>query len=342
MINRLIDAALENRLLVLVFIAGLAGAGFWAFRSVPIDSFPDVTPSMVQVFTVSPGLSPVDVETIISYPIEIAMYGLPSLQRVQSTSIFGLSRVNVYFEEGTDVFFARRLVMERLAQAREEIPDGLGEPGLGPITTGLGGVLNYVLRNKEGADNSLMELRTAQDWIVKPMLRTVPGVTEVLSIGGDVRQFQVQLDMNALLSRAVSIGEVSLALGVNNRNVGASFIERGGEEYIVRGYGWIRPGEDGLEDIRNIIVGIHDGTPVYIRDLGEVRFGAEIKRGTLITLDGEAVGGFVLKLIYSNTQELLEDIDRQVVAINDALPDGMEMVLYYSQADLVEKAVGTV
>jgi len=342
MIDRLIESSLRNQLLVVLFIAGLSGAGVWAFRSVPIDSFPDVTPAMVQVFTASPGLSPVDVETLISYPVEISMYGLPNLDRVQSTSIFGLSRVNIYFDEGTDIFFARRLVMERLASAIDDIPDGLGEPGLGPITTGLGGVQNYILRNKPGAEYSLMDLRTTEDWIVKPLLRTVPGVTEVLSIGGDVRQFQVSLDMNALLSRGLSLADVDEALRTNNRNVGASFLERGGEEYIVRGYGWLRPGDDGLEDIRDIILGVHDKTPIYIRDVADVGYGAEIKRGTLIASGEEAVGGFVLKLIYSNTQDLLDGIEERIVAINEALPEGMEVVEYYSQADLVNKAVGTV
>lgn len=201
MINRIVTVALKHRPMVLLLVAGLLTAGIWSFRKVPIDSFPDVTPALVQVFTVSPGLSPVDVETLVSYPIEVSMYGLPDLERVQSTSIFGLSGVNIYFKDGTDIYFARRLVMERLAKAREEIPAGLGTPELGPITTGLGEVFMYTLRTKEGADYSPMELRTMQDWIVKPMLRTIPGVTEVLSIGGQVRQFQVNLHMETLVLR---------------------------------------------------------------------------------------------------------------------------------------------
>lgn len=342
MIDRLIELALKNRLLVLLCVMALGGGGYWAYRQVPLDSFPDVTPSMVQIFTVSPGLSPVDVETQISYPIEISMYGLPNLERVQSTSIFGLSRVNIYFEDGTDTYFARRLVMERLAQAREEIPPGLGTPQLGPITTGLGRVMMYELQNTDGATYSPMERRTAQDWIVKPMLRTVPGVTGVLSIGGQVRQYQVNLDMDGLLARGITVADVQRVLGANNRNVGASFLERGGEEYVVRGYGWFRTLEQGLRDIRNVIVANHNGTPVFIGDVASVEFGPEIRRGTLVANGEESVGGFVLKLIYTNTQQLLERIEAKVAAINDALPEGMELVEYYSQADLVEKAVGTV
>ncbi|MFQ5684127.1 MAG: efflux RND transporter permease subunit [Candidatus Binatia bacterium] len=342
MINRLVDTALKNRLLILVFIAGVAMAGYWAFRKVPIDSFPDVTPSLVQVFTVSPGLSPVDVETLISYPIEISMYGLPRLERVQSTSIFGLSRVTVYFKDGTDVYFARRLVMERLAKARGEIPPGLGEPELGPITTGLGNVFLYTLRNKDGANHSLMQLREAQDWIVKPMLRTVPGVTEVLSIGGYVRQYQVKLDMNALLSRGLSVEDINRALVRNNRNVGASFLERGGEEYIIRGYGWVRSGKRGLDDIEKVIVAQHNGIPIYVQDIAEVTYGPEIRRGALTANGEEAVGGFVLKLINTNTQEILDKVGEKVAQVNRALPEGMELLPYYSQASLVEKAVSTV
>jgi cobalt-zinc-cadmium resistance protein CzcA len=342
MLEQIIDKVLKNRLTIFILVAAVALYGYFSFRDVPIDSFPDVSPTLVQVFTSSPGLSPVDVETQISYPIEISMYGLPKLDRVQSTSIFGLSRVNIYFEEGTDIYFARRLVNERLSQAKNEIPDGLGEPQLGPITTGLGTVLMYEVKNKEGYDHSLMDIRTAQDWIVKPQLRTVPGVTGVLSIGGDVRQFQVKTDMNALVSRGLTLEDLEGALNKNNRTVGASFLERGGEEYLVRGYGWIQPDEEGLNDLENIIVSNEDGTPVYVKDVAEVAFGSEIKRGTLVANGEESVGGFVLKLIGTNTQDLLAEMDKKVDAINNALPEGMIMETFYSQGELVEKAVGTV
>ena len=193
MISRFVRMALANRVLTLVAVTALALAGVYSFSNVPIDSYPDVTPSMVQIYTSSPGLSPVDVETQVSYPVSIAMYGLPGLERVQSTSIFGLSRVNVYFEDGTDIYFARRLVMERLAKAREQIPEGLGEPQLGPITSGLGRVMMYTVENTQPGQYTPTELRTAQDWIVKPQLRTVSGVTGVLSIGGYEKQYQINI-----------------------------------------------------------------------------------------------------------------------------------------------------
>jgi cobalt-zinc-cadmium resistance protein CzcA len=342
MIDAMIRTALSNRLLVLVFAAAVLIAGIFAFRSVPIDSFPDVTPTMVQVFTASPGLSPEDVETQISYPVSIAMYGLPGLERVQSTSIFGLSRVNIYFEDGTDIYFARRLVNERLAQARQEIPEGMGNPQLGPLTTGLGRVFMYTVENVDGADYTPTELREAQDWIVKPQLRTVPGVTGVLSIGGFEKQYQVNLDPKALAARNLTVGDIRAALAANNRNVGASFIQRSGEEYIVRGYGWIDSGEKGLDDLRNIMVSEAQGTPVYLGDIAEIEFGPAIRRGTLMKNGEEGVGGFVLKLIGTNTQDLLTAIEAKVATINDALPEGMRLEPYYSQADLVGKAVGTV
>ncbi|MEF8793894.1 efflux RND transporter permease subunit [Thiohalorhabdus sp.] len=342
MIERLINLALRNRLMVLVLVAGLAVAGTMSFNRVPIDSFPDVTPPMVQIYTSSPGLSPVDVETLISYPIEISMYGLPGLKRVQSTSIFGLSRVNVYFEEGTDIYFARRLVMERLAKAKEGIPPGLGEPQLGPITTGLGRVLLYRVKSKEGYNHSLTELRTAQDWIAKPMLRTVPNVTGVLSLGGYKKQYQVRLDQQGLQAHDLTIADVRGAIATNNRNVGGSFINRGGEEHIIRGYGWVEPGEKGLADLRNIVVHEHGGTPVTVGDVASVEFGPAIRRGAQVAGGEESVGGYVLKLIYANTQKLLEDVNHKLEAVNKALPEGMEAVPYYSQGDLVEKAVGTV
>lgn len=342
MIDKIINISLKNRIIVLLLAIAIGALGYWSYKNVPIDAYPDVTPPMVQIFTSSPGLSPVDVETQISYPVEISMYGLPNVKRVQSTSIFGLSRVNVYFEEGTDIYFARRLVMERLPKAKEAIPEGLGTPELGPLTTGLGQVLMYSLEVDEDNSYSLMEMRTIQDWIIKPRMRTIPGVTEVLGIGGNVKQFQANVDMNALLARDLTMEEVRKALTSNNRNIGASFIERAGKEFLVRGFGWIRPHKEGLEDIRNIIVSEQNGTPVTIGQIAKVELGPEVKRGTMIANGKESVGGFVLKLWGSNTQDILDGMDKQIASINNSLPEGMKLVPFYTQATLVEKAVGTV
>ena len=343
MVNKIVEVALRNRLMVLVLTLGVLGLGYWSFKKVPVDAFPDATPTMVQVFTAAPGLSPVDVEKQISYPIEISMYGIPKLERVQSTSVFGLSRVNIYFEDGTDYFFARRLVFERLQEAREAIPEGLGNPSLGPMTTGLGQVMMYVVTDEPGGkDYSLMELREAQDWIVKPMLRTSPGVTEILSVGGHERQYQVRLDIGKMLARNIAVQDVKEAIQSNNRNVGASFLKRGGEEYIVRGYGWIDPDEKGIEDIREIVLKEHEGTPVTVGDIAEVTYGGAIRRGAMIADEKEAVAGYVMKLIGANTQDVLATVNQKVEAVNKALPDGMKVEPFYSQAELVDKAISTV
>ena len=342
MIERLIDVALRNRLLVLVFMLGVAGWGVLSWRQLPVDSFPDVTPSMVQIFTASPGLSPEDVETLISYPVEISMYGLPGLKRVQSTSIFGLSRVNVYFSEDTDVYFARRLVMERLAKARAEIPGDLGEPQLGPITSGLGRVMMYTLETEPDSDISLTELRELQDWVVKPMMRTVPGVTGVLSLGGYEKQYQVRLDTRALLARDLTVADVRGAITANNKNVGASFINRAGEENVIRGYGWVPPGNAGLDAIRDIVIRAHESTPVTVGDVASVEYGPAIRRGAQIASGAESVGGYVLKLLGSNTSQVLKDANQKLEQINGALPDGVKVKAFYSQKELIDKAVGTV
>ncbi|MFB6262879.1 MAG: efflux RND transporter permease subunit, partial [Bradymonadaceae bacterium] len=342
MIDRLIDKALDNRLMVLVFVVGLVGGGYWAYESVPVDSFPDASPTVVQIFTVSPGLSPVDVEKQISYPIEVAMYGIPRLDRVQSTSIFGLSRVNVYFEDGTDYWYARRLVSERLSKARQKIPKGLGNPRLGPMTTGLGRIKMYEVANKKGADHSLMERRTAQDWIVEPILRTTKGVTAVLGVGGYKRQFQIRLNQGKMIARDLTARDIRRAIMKNNENVGGSFIERAGEEYIVRGYGWVRPGKKGLKDIRNTVLKQHEGTPVTIGDVAEVSYGRAIRRGALLSGGKETVGGVVMKLIDTNTQAVLDRLNENLKAAEKALPEGMKIESFYSQGKLIDKAVGTV
>lgn len=342
MINALVNYALANRLLVIVFVIGVALAGYFSFNKLPVDAFPDATPTMVQIFTTSPGLSPVDVETLISYPVEVSMYGIPGLERVQSTSIFGLSRVSVYFEDGTDIYFARRLVTERLDEAVRQIPAGMGEPELGPISTGLGRIMMYSLVQEEGADFSLEEMRTIQDWIIKPQLKTVPGVTGVLSIGGEVKQYQVNLDARALQARGLTVTDAREAIVASNRNVGASFITRGGEEYIVRGYGWVSPGEKGLEDLRQTLVAEREGTPVYLNDVADIELGPAIRRGAEISLGEESVGGYIMKLIDTNTSQVLRDTDTKIAALNQSLPKGLSIKPYYSQATLVEKAIGTV
>jgi cobalt-zinc-cadmium resistance protein CzcA len=336
--NRFIETILAQRLILLVLGIGVIVAGAFAYRSLPVDAFPDVTPTLVQVFTETEGLAPEDVERYVTYPVEVAMNGLPDLAEVRSTSNFGLSVVNVYFEDGTDIYFARQLVNERLQVAAEEIPQGFGEPEMGPITTGLGQILFYYLKDETGT-YSLEELRELQDWVVKFNLQTVKGVTEVLSLGGYVKQFQVVIEPQALLRYDLTIADVLDIVEANNANVGAQFIVQNSEQYVVRSIGLA---ED-IADLETIVVKTVDGTPVYLRDIAEVKIGGEVRQG-LATHDGkgEVVAGLVLKLIGTNTSSVIERVKTELAKIQTALPEGVKIVPYYDQSALVGQAVGTV
>ncbi len=336
MIQRIVDWALGQRLLVLVAAGAVIGGGALALRGLPVDAFPDVSPVLVQVSTESPGLAPQEVEALVTYPVEVAMNGLPGVTRVQSFSAFGLSQVSVYFRDDVDIYFARQLVFERAQSAREAIPPGLGEPALGPITTGLGQVYQYLVT---GPGIPADSLRTLQDWIVKFRLRTVPGVTEVLSFGGQVKQFQVQLDPGRLIQYGIVLPQVVEALERNNSNAGGSYIVVGAEEYLVRGLGLVQT----LQDVGNVIVAERENAPVYVRNLGAVAFGPEIRRGAVtVNGEGERVAGIVLKRIFENTSAVIARTRAEVAAINLSLPADIRVVPFYDQADLVERAIGTV
>lgn len=274
MLNKLIDSALRNKLIVVLFLSAVIGGGYWSYKKLPVDAFPDVSPALVQVFTVTSGLGPEEVEKFVSFPVEAAMSGLPKVEEIRSVSNFGLSVVSVYFEEGTDIYFARQVVGERLSEARESIPEGFGEPEMGPIATGQGLVLYYNLIDTTG-EYTLEELRTLQDWVVKYNLQTVPGVTEVLGIGGYVKQFQVNIDPDALLRYDLALHEVIERIEANNQNVGGQFLERNGEMFIVRSDGLAKD----IADIQRIVVAHEDGTPVYLKDVAKVEIGGEIRQG---------------------------------------------------------------
>ena len=245
--QKIIQFVLKNRLLMIVLGVLVIAGGFYSYKQLPIDAFPDVSPSLVQVFTVTEGLAPEEIEKYVTFPLEVAMNGLPNLKQIRSVSNFGLSVVNIYFRDGTDIYFARQLVNERLQEAREQIQEGFGDPQMGPISTGMGLIMFYYLEDETG-QYTLTELRTIQDWLIKYQLQTVPGVTEVLGIGGWEKQFHVVLDPNALLRFKVSVNDVIDKLKANNLNVGARFFEKNAEEYIVRSVGLA----NNIEDIENI------------------------------------------------------------------------------------------
>lgn len=336
MIDRILEFSLKNRLLILLLSVGVLGGGVIALSRLPIDAFPDVSPVLVQIVTEAPGLAPEEVEKLITYPVEVAMNGLPGVDQVKSISAFGISQISVYFKDDVNIYFARQLALEKLQQAKQEIPPGLGEPRLGPITTGLGQVYQYTVR---GAETDLTELRTLQDWIVKYNLRTVPGVTEVLSFGGNVKQYQVQVDPRALVQYGVTLGDVRTALAANNRNVGGGYIVRGPEEYLVRGIGLA----ENLGDLGSIIVAERNGTPVYVRNVATAVVGPEVRRGAVtMNGEGEVAAGIVLKRIYENTEQVIGAVKEKVVEINRVLPKGVQVEPFYDQADLIDRAVETV
>ena len=334
----IIRFVLRSRLMVAVLGCLVLAAGYASYRSLPVDAFPDVTPALVQVFTETEGLAPEEVEKYITYPVEVAMNGLPNLKEVRSVSNFGLSVINVYFEDGTDIYFARQLVGERLQLAREEIPEGFGDPEMGPIATGLGQILFYVLEDETGK-RSPEEMREIQDWLIKFNVQTVPGVTEILSLGGEVKQFQVRVRPTDLLRYDLSIGEVVEAVEANNSNAGAQFLVKNAEEYIVRSVGLAEK----IEDLEGIVLKVNDGTPVYLEQIADVVIGGEVRRG-LATMDGvgEVVVGMVLKLIGTNTSSVIHDVKQRMEEVNQVLPEGVQVVPYYDQGTLVAKCVKTV
>jgi cobalt-zinc-cadmium resistance protein CzcA len=337
MIHRLIDFSLDNRLLVLIGWLLVVVLGVRSLATLPIDAVPDVTNVQVQVLTNSPGLAPEEVESFITFPVETAMSGLPAVEEVRSVSKFGLSVVTVVFEEGSDVYWARQLVAERLGAAREQIPAGYGDPEMGPISTGLGEIYQFEVR---GPDKSAMELRDLLDWTIAPRLRSVPGVVEINAFGGELRTFQATLDPRKLTAHGVSLAQVFAALERNNRAVGGGYVPHAGEQFLIRGRGLV----DDLADLEGIVVAKHGhGTPVYLENLGRVEFAPMIRQGA-VTRDGrgEAVVGIVMMLMGANSRTVARDVDERIQEIARTLPDGVEIDTFYDRQDLVQRTIRTV
>ncbi len=336
MIQKLIHFSLKQKIFVILTTIILAVLGLLSLERLPIDVFPDPSPPLVQIYTEAHGMAPEEVERLISYPIESYMFGLPKVENIRSFSTFGLSIVNVYFQGKTDIFWARQLVSQRLLEVREGIPEQAHNPVLGPIATGLGLVYLYYL---EGEAYSTLELRTIQDWLIKYELKSVPEVSQVLSIGGDVKQFQILIDPNLLLKYNLSIAELTESVKQNNQNVGASFITKGKEEYIVRSVGLLQT----IKDLENIVVANYQGTSVYLKDVAAVKVLPAIKRGAaLANGEGEKVVGMVLKLFGSNTARVIQNLEERIAEVNRSLPPGVKIVPFYNQASLVKKCFSTV
>ena len=352
MLNKLIDWSVSNRLLVILGLIGALAAAAILIPRLNLDAFPDVTNVQVQINTEARGLAAEEVEQLITYPIEAVMYALPDVEEVRSISKTGLSVITVVFKEGTDIYFARQLAFERLQAAREQIPDGIGTPEMGPNTSGLGQVYQYLLRADDSQKFDAIALRSLNDWVVKLLLLPVDGITDVLSYGGEVRQYQVKVDLVKQLAYGISIDEIAGSIEDNNRNAGGWYLDRGSEQLVIRGVGWVRSGENGLTDIRNIPLKDEHGTVVRVRDLAEVSFGGEIRQGavTMSRRDaqgqpeilGEVVAGIVLKRLGANTKATIDSVKARLPAIQQALPKGVTIEPFYDQGDLVEQAVDTV
>ena len=337
MINRILEFAVRQRMLVFIGAAILATFGVMAWQRIPIDAFPDVTTVQVQILASAGGMSPLEVEKLITRPIEIEMGGLPRMTEVRSVSKIGLSMITVVFEDGVDDYFARQLVFERMQSVRGNLPPGT-DVELGPITTGLGEVFQYTLVSKDPKIDAT-ELRTLQDYIVRPLLRTVPGVADVSSFGGRVKQYQVIVNPDRLTSYNVSLQQLFEALQKNNANANGNFIEHGSEQYIVQGLGLVKD----TNDIGNIIVATHEHTPIFVHDLAEVKIGEELRQG-VVTADGkgEVCCGIVQMLKGASGRDVVNAVKEKLPELTKALPAGVELVAFYDRTDLVKTAIHTV
>ena len=343
MFERLIRFSIAQRLLVLLGAIGVAMAGMYSYQRLPIDAVPDITNVQVQINTQSPGYSPLEAEQRVTFPIETVMAGLPNLQQTRSLSRYGLSQVTVIFDEGTDIFFARQLVNERISQARDKLPPGL-TPEMGPIATGLGEIYLWTVeaeadaRKPDGSSYTDTELREIQDWVIKPQLRNVPGVTEINSIGGFVKEYHIAPNPERLASLGVSLSDLVSAIDRNNHNTGAGYIEKRGEQYLVRAPGQLRT----LEDIRDVVIKNVNGVPVRVREVGEVAIGRELRTGAATEDGREVVLGTVFMLMGQNSRVVSQAVDRKMNEINRNLPKGVHVVTVYDRTNLVDKAIRTV
>ncbi|SDU12740.1 CusA/CzcA family heavy metal efflux RND transporter [Pseudomonas yamanorum] len=343
MFERLIQFAIEQRIIVLLAVLLMAGVGIASYQKLPIDAVPDITNVQVQINSAAAGFSPLETEQRITFPIETAMAGLPGLQQTRSLSRSGLSQVTVIFKDGTDLFFARQLVNERLQVAREQLPDDI-ETMMGPVSTGLGEIFLWTVEAKDGArkeDGSAYtptDLRVIQDWIIKPQLRNVPGVAEINTIGGFAKEYQIAPDPKRLAAYNLTLGDLVTALERNNANVGAGYIERSGEQLLIRAPGQVAS----IDDIANIVITTSDGTPIRVRNVAQVDIGRELRTGAATENGREVVLGTVFMLIGENSRTVSQAVAKKLEEINRSLPEGVVAVTVYDRTNLVEKAISTV
>ncbi|MBC7945412.1 MAG: CusA/CzcA family heavy metal efflux RND transporter [Burkholderiales bacterium] len=343
MFERILKFSIAQRWTVLLLVVGMAALGVYNYQRLPIDAVPDITNVQVQINTEAPGYSPLEAEQRITFPIETVMAGLPDLENTRSVSRYGLSQVTVIFKDGTDIYFARQLVNQRIQEAKGRLPAGI-EPTMGPIATGLGEIFMWTVESVPGAKKpngtayTPTDLREVQDWIIKPQLRTVKGVTEVNSVGGYVKQFHVTPDPAKLVEYGLSLRDLVAALEQNNANIGAGYIEKSGEQYLVRAPGQVA----NLDEIRNIVIGSRSGVPVRIANVAEVLMGKELRNGAATENGQEVVLGTVFMLIGENSRTVSQAVAKKLEEINQTLPEGVIAQTVYDRSTLVDKTIATV
>ena len=341
MLNRIIRFSVKNKFIIGLFTLGLIGWGIYSTTRLPVDALPDITNNQVQIITTSPNLATQEVEKFITYPIELELKSIPDLIELRSVSRFGLSLVTVVFEEDIDIYWARAQITERLLQAQENIPKDYGTPFLAPVSTGLGEIYQYTVYPEKGfeEDYTAYELRTIQDWIIVPQLLGIPGVAEVNTLGGKLKQYEVAVDPDRLKSLDVTITEIFDALKKNNENTGGAYIDKKPNAYYIRGLGLV----SSLEEIKKIVVKVNNEVPILIRDVAEVQFGHAIRYGaTTKNGEGEVVSGMVMMLKGQNSAEVVTSVKEQVEKIKETLPEGVTIEPFLDRSKLVNRAIGTV
>ena len=336
MLNSIVDLSLRYKVLVLVAFVLVVFFGVRAWQHIPIDGLPDVTPVQVSIQTEAAGLASEEVEKLLTMPVETAMAGLPGVEHIRSMSMFGFSQVTVYFKDNVDIYFARRLVSEKLVEAKAQIPDGYGEPRLGANASSLGQAFWYAI---ESADKKLsnMELRTIQDWNVRLVLRTAPGVDDVVSWGGQEKQYQVLINPIRLIKYGLTFKEVMGALAANNRQVGGQYVNIGQEQYLVRGLGLVA----NSQEVGSIVIAERAGTPIYVRDVAEVKEAPALRFGA-ITRDGaETTLGMVLARTGENAQNVVDAVKEKIEVVKQSLPAGVTIQAVYDRTELIGKVIAT-
>lgn len=343
MLERIIRISIGQRWLVMAMTMLLIAIGVWSFNQLSIDATPDITNVQVQVNTAAPGYSPLEAEQRVTYPIETAMAGLPEMDHFRSISRYGLSQITVVFKDGTDIYFARQQVSERLQQVKSQIPDGI-EPTLGPIATGMGEIFSYTVdadpkaRKPDGQPYTATDLRTLQDWIIRPQLRNIPGVTEINTLGGYKREVHITPDPARLRSLGLTLDDVVNSLQLNNQNVGAGYIERNGEQFLVR----IPAQVADIRDIEQIAVAKRDGAVVRVRDVAQVADGAELRTGAATQNGHEVVLGTAVMLIGANSRDVAQAAAAKLKDAEKSLPEGVKATPVYDRTALVDRTIGTV